>query len=173
MDWDTLDKIGIVIGVVLGMSTVISSVGSFIILFANERRRKGKVNSLYNNPKDIESALIVDIGADNIEAAVVNWIKSNINLKKIQKKNIHYVGMTDRLTQENTDKLLQRVREERKKITNNGTCKIHLFYRGPVTFATILGAELSNKVPVILYQNDPTTTDISNKYIEYGLLNRP
>ena len=169
MSWNTLDKVGIIVG----LFTAIPVVWSFIILITAERRRKGKVKSLYKNPKDIESALIVDIGSDNIEAAVVNWIKSNTKLKKIHKNNIHYVGMTDRLTQENTDKLLQRVREERKKITNNGTCMIHLFYRGPVTFATILGAELSNKIPVILYQNDPTTTEASKKYIEWGLLNRP
>ncbi len=169
MIWDTLDRIGII----LGFITAIPLVWSFIILITAERRRKGKVDALYNNPKDIESVLIVDISNENIEASVVNWIKKYHKLKKIKQKNIHYVGMTDRLTQENTDKLLQRVREERKRITNNGTCKIHLFYRGPVTFAAILGAELANKIPVMLYQNDPTTTDSRQKYIEWGLLNRP
>ena len=91
MIWDTLDKIGII----LGFITAIPLVWSFIILITAERRRKGKVDELYNNPKDIESALIVDISNENIEASVINWIKSNAKLKKIHKKNIHYVGMTD------------------------------------------------------------------------------
>ena len=169
MIWDTLDKIGII----LGFITAIPLVWSFIILITAERRRKGKVESLYNNPKDIESVLIVDIGDDNIEAQVVNWIRTYPKLKKIKQKNIHYVGMTDRLTQENTYTLLQRVREELKKITNNATCTIHLFYKGPGTFAAILGAELYNKTTVILYQNDTTAADASKKYIEWGLLNRP
>ena len=51
MFWDTLDKIGII----LGFITAIPLVWSFIILITAERRRKGKVKARYNNPKDIES----------------------------------------------------------------------------------------------------------------------
>jgi Na+-translocating ferredoxin:NAD+ oxidoreductase RnfG subunit len=168
MFWNTLDKIGII----LGIFTAVPVVWTFIILFTTERRRKKKLKNLIKNPKAIESVLIIDVSRENIKAQVVNWLKKNPKLKKITEKNIYYVGTTDKLTVDNIDKMLDKIREARIKITDSGSGRIHLFYRGPVTLAAIVGAEFSNGCPVVLYQNSLDKDNTAIEYQEWGSLNR-
>ena len=90
---------------------------------------------------------------------VRNWLCSHSDFAGVSEENIRFIPFHERLDKNKSDEVMDKLREARREILGKGVKLIHLFYRGPLAIATMIGAELSNGCPVLFYQNDSKGTD--------------
>lgn len=158
-----LDPIGIWIGLILAIP-----VFSTWLMLLKERRQKKKTweqakKSRGNNP----AVLIVDIlPGKNISANIKQYLNSNNDLKEIADKRIITLSWNKPLKPEDMSDFALELRKKISEIYNTGADRIHLFFGGPYSAATIVGSELANNMPTILYQYDI----VEGEYKSFGPL---
>jgi len=168
MDWQIISRIADFCGII----SLIPILLSFIYILRSDvlhhRRYLKKIRD--KKADDDDAILIVDIGESAIRPSVEKWVYKQEKFRNLPKENIYSVICKKKRIEElDLDSFLKAFRKERNEIYSKGLSTIHLFYRGPVIIATIIGAELSNGRPVIFYQNDTRNPE---GYVNWGAIER-
>lgn len=164
--WDWIDKASQVTGILAFLPIL----GTLWLVWGQERRRKRELKAIREAPGSRPTILIIDVGPASIRAQVENWLGKQEALRSILEDSdrIHCLDYSqDRLRSEETDRIIKDLRQALEKITTAGADKIHLFLRVPVVLGVMIGAELSNRTPVILYHHQP-----NSGYENWGPLHR-
>jgi len=134
----------------LGVAANIIQVGSFVfvlyLLWRTRRQLKQHLARLKEQTSARPMALAIGLGG-NIEGAVRQHLETHQLNMPIE--NFFREGF---IPQEQFSIILRELMRTRDRLTNLGVTEVHLFYRGPVTFAMALGALIYNWVPVKLYE---------------------
>lgn len=154
--WDTLDKIGIVVGLLLSVPVF----WSWTILLGQKRRQKRILRSLERNPGDNPVAVLIDIGPEEIQNQVIAFLKksgTNMELLKVSIKKLEKEKLQDFV--DDLHKIMAQAMEK-------GADRFHLFYKGPVAGALLVGEVFGNTVTTIYH------LDKSIGYESWGPLHR-
>lgn len=162
--WLILDRTSILITFV---SFIIGVVNAAILL-SYRRQRKYILDSLRNNRGTIPGILSVAISPDAIHPQVVKYVSRQpwAKERKFEEEEVHI--REKGITSAHVDKVIGEVRAARARLAAKGCDVLHLFYRGPLAMALMIGAELGNGVRVHVYHLDST----SGEYQDWGVLNR-
>jgi len=142
--WFLLDRVGIVLGIVLALPVF----WSWIILLGYRRRQNRLLQEIRKQPGDRPIALIVNIGEGDIANQVRRYLESQdsqMDIKLLSEKT---------LSQDTIAEFTEKIRAIRAEFMEKSIDKIHLFYRGPVAGALLVGDTLSNGFPVLVYHLD-------------------
>jgi hypothetical protein len=139
--WDTVDKIGIVVGLLLALPVF----WSWVILLGQKKRQKRILQSLSQSSGEMPVAVVVDIGPEEIKNQVVAFLKKSamdMELLAVSAK---------RLDKENLQDFVADLHRVKAQAMEKGADRFHLFYRGPVPGALIAGGVFSNTVTTIYH----------------------
>lgn len=142
MSWNDLLEF---VANLLQVGSVAFAVGFF---FYNALRLHRRLKRLERERTSHPVALAIGLGGD-IEGAVRQYLKEAGMDMPIE--NYYVEGFIPR---EKFYDILRDINRIKARLTNEGVTEVHLFYRGPVTFAMALGAVTDNWVPIKVYDYD-------------------
>ncbi|SEB09032.1 hypothetical protein SAMN05660964_03493 [Thiothrix caldifontis] len=159
-----LDPLGIVIGLILAIPVFWTW---YQVVWGNRRRYRQYLQAIRTAPGNRPAILIIDLlPGRNIRAAVENYCQQHANLAAIPRERIFYL-QRDGLGVYQVDAFKASVRQQVGEMYAQGVDRIHYFHAGPSMAAAMVGAELSNGCPVLLYHHE------GNGYHGFGLLKLP
>lgn len=160
-----LDPIGVVIGLLIAIPVIWTW---YQVVFGSKRKHKKWLNEIINSPGDRPGILIIDIlPSKSVETAITQYCQQDPNLKEIPKDRIFCIRHNKSLTPNNIQEFHKEISRISSDILEAGVDKLHYFHAGPAIAASFVGAEFSNSMPVILYQNN--SSDVSG-YTNFGPL---
>lgn len=159
--WFWLERSGLIATFV----TVIPLVIGGYYFVTKGRRQKKILEQIKCSPGQHSVIFLVEIDGD-IEGQVRNWCEQQPHLKGLE---LYKVSHNGKLQEKDLDKLVRHIKATINEMTGCGTDKIHLFFRGPVPVAAMLGAVLANGCKVILYHMDRGGEQL---YVSWGPLER-
>lgn len=161
---DVLDPIGIVVGLLLAIPVFSTW---YQVVWGNRRRYRLYLQAIRSAPGERPAIFIVDLlPGKNIRAAVENYCQQDARLKDIPPQRIFCVQQ-DGLGSHQADAFKRVVRRYAGEMYAQGVDRIHYFHAGPTIAAAMVGAELSNGCPVLLYHYEGA------RYHSFGLLKLP
>lgn len=162
--WSFIDKASQITGL-LGFLPV---VGTLWLVWGGERRRRRELRMICEAPGARPAVLIVDVGEGSIRPAVENRLRQQPGFGGFPPDRIHHLDYPKKdLDAGGVDALMEQFRKIEREIMAAGCDKIHLFLRAPLVVGAMVGAELSNRTAVILYQKSP-----NSDYEKWGPLQR-
>lgn len=177
MDWITLNNVAAIASII----ALIPIVLSFILIAMMWNQRRTRLDWIRKNPGNNQAILIVDLLPNtDLESHVINFIGQNKEQFKGLLNDENYVDANRifKLSSDNEiepdliDGLIDEFRKCVRKMNEAAVDEIHLFYGGPAIFASIIGAELSNRSRVLLYHKVKGGTG-AEYYQLWGELSRP
>lgn len=156
--WDIIEKFSVILGIVLSIPVF----WSWMILLGSKRRQKMLIKSLEKNPGDRPTYLLVDIGKGESQNQVISFLNSQgvSDAKPVAISR-------EQVTKDDLQELVNKLQEIKGKAMEDGADRFHIFYKGPVAFAMMVGEVFSN-TPATVYQYDLK----SGKYESWGPLHR-
>ena len=143
MSWNVLERIVSWIANLVQ----IGSVAFVVWVFWRNSRRYAKLvregTKTTGHPRPV--ALAIGLGAD-IAGPVTAYLEEQERSMPLQNYCVEGFVPADRFP-----RTLRELHDIKRRITAMGATEVHLFYRGPVTFSSALGAVLDNWVPVTVY----------------------
>lgn len=139
--WEILEKVANVLQVLAFIFPL--ATGAYFLLRSREldRRLQALATTLSKRP----AALAVGLGG-SIEGSVRQYLRDN---------SLEMEVMTctrDGMVQpRDFPEILREIQDLRARLDEIGVTEVHVFYKGPVTFATALGAMFRNWVPAKIY----------------------
>jgi hypothetical protein len=159
-----LDPIGIVLGLVLTIPVFWTW---YQVVWGNHRRYRQYLRAIRHAPGNRPAILIIDLLAGkNIRAAVENYCQQREGLRDIPRERIFYL-QRDGVGVYQLDTFKADVRKLAGEMYAQGIDRIHYFHAGPSMAAAMVGAELGNGCPVLLYHHE------GDGYHNFGLLKLP
>lgn len=151
MVWDWIDKMSQITGILAFLPIL----GTLWLVWGQERRRRRELKAIREAPGDRPAVLIIDIGSGgSIRGQVENFIGQQESLRQVlDSNNISCISRNHDLNRDEVDGIVKELRQSLDTMRNKGVTKVHLFYKGPVALAAMIGAELSNQTPTVLYQH--------------------
>lgn len=155
--WSVVDRIGIVIG----LTITVPIFWSWYLLVTTKRRQKTFIKSLEKLSGNRPAAVLIDIGVGDSENQVIAYLKEKnldvvplkINIEKLQKDELQ--------------SFVEKLHAIKAGAMSKGADRLHLFYKGPVVGALIVGEVFSNTA-VTIYHFEKTT----GSYESWGSLHR-
>jgi len=165
--WDVIDKVSQLVGIL----TIVPAFLAWFGVKNIQRQRRQLVRQLQTEPGSRPALLIVSIDKP-IRSQVEAWRQQQEGLKGIPEERVFDLSWDRRLDFTELDDFIVEFRKVRARVMQAGVTKIHLFYAGPVVVAALIGAELSNGCPVILYHMEKHGQG-AGEYVNWGPLDRP
>lgn len=160
----TLDPLGIVVGLVLAVPVFWTW---YQVVWGSRRRYRQYLRAIRRAPGNRPAILIVDLlPGKNIRAAVENFRQQHEALRDIPQQRIFYL-QRDGLGPYQLDEFKADIRKLAGEMYAQGVDRVHYFHAGPGMSAAMVGAELGNGCPVMLYHHE------GDSYQNYGLLKLP
>ncbi len=159
-----LDPLGIVVGLLLAIPVFSTW---YQVVWGNRRRYRQYLQAIHATPGNRPAILIIDLlPGKNIRAAVENHCQQHAGLGGIPAERIFHL-QRDGLAMYAVDAFKAAVREQVGEMYAQGVDRIHYFHAGPAMAAAMVGAELGNGCPVLLYHHE------ADGYRWFGLLKLP
>ncbi|CAN2041131.1 SMODS-associated and fused to various effectors domain-containing protein [Candidatus Magnetomoraceae bacterium gMMP-15] len=159
---NVLSPINIVIGLLIAVPIFWTW---WEVIFGRRRREKKWMKEICSNPGNRPVLLVVNLKPDiDILPQVQNSRLQDPDLKTITDDRIFHIRRDNWLKPEDMPKFVEDFREKLGEIVKSGADAVYFVYAGPVTPASIIGAELANCCRVILLQHQ------QGKYIKWGPL---
>ena len=159
-----LDPLGIIIGLILAIPVFWTW---YQVVWGNRRRYRHYLQAIRTTPGNRPAILIIDLlPGRNIRAAVENYCQQHNSLRDIPRARIFYL-QRDGLGTYEIDRFKSDVRQQVGEMYAQGVDRIHYFHAGPGMAAAMVGAELGNGCPVLLYHHE------GEGYHNVGLLKLP
>ncbi|MBU2003738.1 MAG: hypothetical protein KKF08_00015 [Gammaproteobacteria bacterium] len=159
-----LDPLGIVVGLILAIPVFWTW---YQVVWGNRRRYRQYLQAIRRAPGNRPAILILDLlPGKNIRAAVENHCQQHETLRDIARERIFYL-QRDGLGAYQLDAFKSDVRRLVGEMYAQGVDRIHYFHAGPGMAAAMIGAELANGCPVLLYHHE------GDGYQHFGLLKLP
>lgn len=156
--WDLIEKFSVIFGIILSVPVV----WSWFILLGSKKRQKILIKTLEKSPGNRPAYLLVDIGKGESENQVISFLSSQ-GVTGVKPVTISY----EQVTKDDLQNLVEKLQEIKGKSMESGVDRFHIFYKGPVAFAMIVGEVFSN-TPATVYHYDLK----SGKYESWGPLHR-
>ena len=169
--WDTLSKIFDFLDV-LTVPTLIWGCWRYVHYRIVARRRRRAILDAAHSSSAI---LVVTVGQDSIVDAVKKYINTDAGIKEafgitsaaeLTKDQLIEVELKDRIefrrpARQNADlkRLDRKLKKADKQMKEMGVQRVYLFYCGLIILAAKVGAQLSNRYDVAVYQYDPDTVE--------------
>jgi len=113
-----------------------------------------EIKKIRENPGERPAILIVDLlVGKNVRGAVEQFISKSEALSKVDADRIFEINWKEAATPDQMKKLNDELREISSKILERGADVVHVFYAGPAICAMLVGRQLANTVPVLIYHN--------------------
>lgn len=163
--WTTIDRIGIVIGLLLAIPVFWTW---YAVTLGARRRQRRVLAEIRRSPGKRPAVLIVDllVGKD-VRAAVELFLVAQPGLAEIPPGRRVFVQRDRLLSPDEMPAFLREVRAVAARLIADGVDTIHYFHAGPAIAAAVVGAEFANSARVLLYQH----TD--GAYLNFGPLRLP
>lgn len=159
-----LDPLGIVVGLVLAIPVFWTW---YQVVWGSRRRYRQYLQAIRTAPGHRPVIFIVDLlPGRNIRAAVENYCQQQASLRDIPPQRIFHL-QRDGLSLSQLDAFRVSVRQQVGEMYAQGIDRIHYFHAGPSMAAAMVGAQLANGCPVLLYHHE------GEGYHELGLLKLP
>ncbi len=159
-----LDPLGIIIGLILAIPVFWTW---YQVVWGNRRRYRHYLQAIRTAPGNRPAILIIDLlPGRNIRAAVENYCQQHNNLRDIPRERVFHL-QRDGLGVYQLDAFKASVRQQVGEMYAQGVDRIHYFHAGPGMAAAMVGAELGNGCPVLLYHHE------GEGYHGFGLLKLP
>ena len=158
-----LDPLGIWIGLLLAIPVF----STWFIVLGQKRQNKKIWQQARKVTGNLPAVLIVDIlpGKD-ISTNVRQHLNSEDTFKNIPEERIITLTWGQSLKPNDMPDFTLQLRKAISQIYNTGADRIYLFFGGPNSAATVIGSELANNIPTILYQYNI----VQGKYENFGPL---
>jgi len=156
---------------VIGVITAAGVVGSFVILWRQNKRLRelakqsprvekfAEMRALHEGVKSsapVAFALSLVPASESIKGSVETFLRAQG--WKMPVEELNFNGFNDAADLEN---FVNALREKRRYFEMSGFTEVHLFIQGPVQAGTIIGALFRNWVPVKLYHKpNPTPPQV-------------
>jgi len=161
---NTLDPLGILVGLILAVPVFSTW---YQVVWGNQRRYRQYLRTIRATPGNRPAILIVDLLPErNIRAAVENYCGQSAALRDIPRERMFYL-QRDGLGIYQLDDFKAAIRRQVGEMYAQGVDRIHYFHAGPAMAAAMVGAELGNGCPVLLYHHE------GQGYQSFGLLKLP
>ena len=142
--WDLIEKFSVIFGIILSVPVV----WSWFILLGSKKRQKILIKTLEKSPGNRPAYLLVDIGKGESENQVISFLSSQ-GVTGVKPVTISY----EQVTKDDLQNLVEKLQEIKGKSMESGVDRFHIFYKGPVAFAMIVGEVFSN-TPATVYHYD-------------------
>lgn len=155
--WDAIDKLGIIIGIIASIPIF----WSWTILLGYRRRQRQIIKSLEKKSGDRPIAISIDLMPGESKNQVMLSLKTlgmDMEILKLTQ---------ERLNKDSLQDFVDGLHRLKADAMAKGTDRIHLFYRGPIVGALIVGEVFSN-IAVTIYHFDKST----GTYESWGPLHR-
>ncbi len=132
--WDLIQNAEALIGVVLAVPVL----WSWYILLGNKRRQRQLIKSLEATVGDRPVAISIDLMPGESENQALAFLKKhglNMELLKITR---------ERFDKDNLQDFVSELHKIKAEAMAKGADRLHLFYRGPVVGALVVGEVFSN-----------------------------
>lgn len=154
--WDLLDKLNTIIGIAVSIPIV----WSWYFLYKQKKRQNELIRSMEYAKGNRPVAVLIDLGHGEIENQVRVFLKGNNMDMDILKYS------AQELKKETLQDFVDELQKLKARAMEKGCDKIHLFYRGPVVGALIVGEVFSNTAVNIYHLNK------DGSYESWGPLHR-
>ncbi|BCB96584.1 hypothetical protein JZK55_15060 [Dissulfurispira thermophila] len=155
--WELLDKVNIIIGTIVAIPVF----WSWYFLITQRRRQKQLIKSLETLSGDRPVAVSIDLMPGESENQALMYLKKH-NL------DMEFLKITrEKLKKDELQNFVEELHKIKAEAMSKGADRIHLFYRGPVVGAMIVGEVFSN-TSVTIYHFDKAT----GTYESWGPLHR-
>lgn len=147
---DYLDPLGVVLGLLLTIPVFWTW---FEVVFGRGRRYRQYLATIRQAPGQRPAILMVDVLAQkNVRAAVENYCQQQEALAGIPAERIFHLQRNG-LGVDGLAAFQQELRQLNSEMFMQAVDRIHYFHAGPGMAAAMVGAELANACPVVLYQH--------------------
>lgn len=154
--WEMMNRSNTVVELAIAVPVI----WSWLILLTQRRRQKALIKNIEAMKGNVPVAILVDLGPGESENQVRSYlIKENLNMDILK-----YTSRE--LRKEDIDTFVNELHSLKAEAMKKGADKVHLFYRGPVAGALIVGEVFSN-LPVNIYHYSKT-----GGYESWGPLHR-
>lgn len=162
-----------ILGVVGSFVGILTAVPVFWLwhdhLWGRRKRHQLWFKQATTSTGKLRAILIIDLIAHaDIAAQVRHFMAGDEELKSVSDENIIIVSREKDLKPNDIPPLVHEIKNKIGDVSRRGTDELSVFFAGPVTIAAIVGAELSNKCKVLLYQKDR-----DGNYVNFGPLRHP
>jgi hypothetical protein len=142
--WDFIEKFSVLLAIILSVPVV----WSWMILLGSKRRQKMLIKTIEKTTGNRPVYVLVDIGKGESENQVLAFLRSqSVSINKIQKIS------REKITKDDLQYLVNELQKIKGESMEVGVDRFHIFYKGPVAFAMIVGEVFSN-TPTTVYQYD-------------------
>ncbi|MCG0314920.1 MAG: hypothetical protein L5657_09760 [Calditerricola sp.] len=162
--WVVIDRITKIITLI----TFVSTTWTAIAFWRYRRQRKLVLDELRRRPGTRPGVLTVAVSPEPIATQVMEYVRQQPWGQEQHVLVQHVHKKTKALAPIEADEVLEEVRRARAYFAEHGCDVIHLFFRGPVPLAAMVGAELGNGVRVHVYQMNSQM----GTYEDWGVLHR-
>lgn len=172
MNWDIIGKTSYIASLI---SLVPICISLWLVIQIKGQRRK-QLAEIRKHPGARPAFLIIDVVPSNsIKNTVVSWIGNEPKFEDLKGKDgipsdiIFHLNRDEPTTPDTLDNLIKDFRKIKAQIMQRGTDQLHMFCSAPMEVAIMIGAELGNSMPVIVYHNKRNKTG----YEDWGPMERP
>ncbi|MEE9356404.1 MAG: SAVED domain-containing protein [Methylococcaceae bacterium] len=164
--WSNIDKASQVLGIIAFFPILYSA----YVLFYIKRKEKVILEEIRKKPGDKPGVLIVDAIREGgeIRPQVENWLWQQPEFEeKREYTMMELVRFQGNLTYEDMAEINRSIRKAVGSLQSSGVTNYHVFIRGPLVLASVVGCILANHRPSILYQQTK-----NGGYESWGALNQ-
>lgn len=124
------------------------------VTLGQKLREKAVLKKLSSGVGGNAAILIVDLNPrKDIKLEVEHFRQNSPELNKIPKKLVKTIARKKQITPEDIPDIVMDLRKATAEFSGQAVDLIHLFYAGPTTVPSVIGAELVNGCRVLLYQH--------------------
>lgn len=157
--WEWIDRASVIIGIVVALPVFYTAYQVYVA----KRRRREWHRTVRQEPGLHPAVLVIDLlTGKEIREQVVNFCgQAGIGYGN----RFFVVDHQATLTPDDVPAVVEEVRRHVAEAMRSGATTLHLFYGGPTSVASLVGAELANAgFEVIVYQNQ------AGRYVSFGPL---
>jgi hypothetical protein len=133
------------------------------------RHRRWHRRSLAAASRRLAAVLILDFTKSSIDTQVLTFLKTVPMLTEFPRERVFKISRIKDILPTDIPDLVAALRTTVDDMMHAGINDVHLFYGGPVGFATVVGAELKNFFNVTVYQR----SNLTGSYESWGPLRHP